>query len=443
MSEKFPLVVPLSKWQSSERYSQDANPVLIAEAVAKRDTASSSAEDDKTSLACAVCLQHEYRYHCPRCQLPYCSVECYRNHTTTSNDSSTASDCTEGFYKNRVSSILQLEAKEQQEATRKILNRQYEEQELSEEELYNVLLALEQHDENPSELQSMLSPSLRAAFENALHSGQLQELVLEQWHPWWRPELVTKEEANNNFAVNKDQTLDERLLRITPFHSLRKDTRPNLLYNLIEILYSIVWTLRLYHGSRNAIALAVEATRTLSASTVLSEDARYTTLEEALIQCTAASTRLYPSGCNTPWTTLAQDVALLTMNSRQVVRALLEGIDLVKAAISVLKKESEEGYKNEVSNLRRVRKKLEFFMSWTREATELDESVGEEIHEWIDQWKNTDGDDGLDDLVLPVYSVGTSQQKRAPAKSQTLIGGQEEDALLVEVRTNRKVSELD
>jgi hypothetical protein len=440
MTENFPLVVPLSKWQRSERSSQDANPVLIAEVVTKRDTASSSAEDDKTPLACAVCLQHEYRYHCPRCQLPYCSVECYRNHTTTSNDSSTASDCTEGFYKNRVSSILQLEAKEQQEATRKILNRQYEEQELSEEELYNVLLALEQHDENPSELQSMLSPSLRIAFENALHSGQLQELVLEQWHPWWRPELVTKGESNDNDVLNNDQTLDERLLRITPFHSLRKGTRPNLLYNLIEVLYSIVWTFRLYHGSRNAISLAVEATRTLSASTVLSEDARYTTLEEALIQCTAASTRLYPSGCNTPWTTLAQDVALLTTNSRQVVRALLEAMDLVKAAISALKKESEEGYENEVSNLRRVRKKLEFFMSWSREATELDESVGEEIHEWIDQWKNTDGD-GLDDLLL--HSVGTSQQKRAPAKSQTVIGSQKDAPLLVEVQTNRKISELD
>jgi hypothetical protein len=441
MSGNVPLVVPLSKWQRSERSSQDANPVLITEVVAKDDTASSSAEDDKTPLACAVCLQHECRYHCPRCQLPYCSVECYRNHTTTSNDSSTASDCTEAFYKNRVSSILQLEAKEQQVATRKILNRQYEEQELSEEELYDVLLALEQHDENPSEVQSMLSPSLRAAFENALHSGQLQELVLEQWHPWWRPELVTKEETNDDDVFDNDQTLDERLLRITQFHSLRKGPRPNLLYNLIEILYRTVWTLRLYHGSRNAIHLAVEATRTLSASTVLAEDARYTTLEEALIQCTAASTRLCPSGCNTPWTTLAQDVALLTTNSRQVVRALLEAMDLVKTAISALKKESEEDNRKEVSNLRRVRKKLEFFMSWSREATEIDESVGEEIHEWIDQWKNTDGDDGLDDLVL--HGAGASQQKRAPAKSQTVIGSQKDDPLLVEVQTNRKVSELD
>jgi hypothetical protein len=438
MSVNIPLVVPLSKWQRSERSSHDANPVLIAEVIAKRVSASSGAEDDKTPLACAVCLQHQYRYHCPRCQLPYCSVECYRNHTTTSNSSL---DCTEGFYKNRVSSILQLEAKEQQEATRNILKRQYEEQELSEEDLYNVLLALEQHDDNPSELQSMLSPSLRVAFENALHSGQLQELVLEQWHPWWRSELVTIGESNDNDVFNNDQTLDERLLRITPFHSLRKGTRPNLLYNLIEVLYSIVWSLRLYHGSRNAITLAVEATRTLSASTVLSEDARYTTLEEALIQCTAASTRLYPSGCNTPWITLAQDVALLTKNSRQVVRALLEAMDLVKAAISALKKESEEGNKNEVSNLRRVRKKLEFFLSWSREATELDESVGEEIHEWIDQWKNTDGDDGLDNLAL--HNVGTSQQKRSPARSQTTIGSQRNAPLLVEVETNRKVFELD
>ena len=49
-----------------------------------------SAEEHRSSV-CPLCLKNKSKYTCPRCNTPYCSVECYR--------SDKHRDCSEGFYK--------------------------------------------------------------------------------------------------------------------------------------------------------------------------------------------------------------------------------------------------------------------------------------------------------------------------------------------------------
>ena len=41
---------------------------------------------------CGVCTQRERKYQCPRCGVPYCSVDCYKAHDAT---------CCESFYQVR------------------------------------------------------------------------------------------------------------------------------------------------------------------------------------------------------------------------------------------------------------------------------------------------------------------------------------------------------
>lgn len=66
---------------------------------------------------CTTCEINEARYTCPRCEAPYCSIECYRLHKTrkgadNESRSNKAHPCTEGFYKERVFDMLRNETKD-------------------------------------------------------------------------------------------------------------------------------------------------------------------------------------------------------------------------------------------------------------------------------------------------------------------------------------------
>lgn len=49
-----------------------------------------SIEKERVTV-CPMCLKCSAKYTCPRCNSPYCSVDCYR--------SDKHRDCSEGFYK--------------------------------------------------------------------------------------------------------------------------------------------------------------------------------------------------------------------------------------------------------------------------------------------------------------------------------------------------------
>jgi hypothetical protein len=71
-----------------------------------------------------------------------------------------------------------------------------------------------------------------------------------------------------------------------------------------------------------------------------------------------------------------QDVALICQNHRQVARALLEAQDVMKAAIAVTKKESDNGT---AQTMRFQCKKLQFFLSWSLAHQEVVERLSNRI----------------------------------------------------------------
>lgn len=433
--QEIPIILPFSRgWKPVERTTNDTPPVmLLDDADGTRSFSEGETDLPTTSQVvrqdqCLVCQQHESRYTCPRCDLPYCSVKCYKVHTSNpSSDGTSAPRCTEAFYQGRVSSILDLEAKEQTKTIRQVLNRQFqstytsqsaEEEDLLTEELVQLLEDLEERDAagrglSEEEVFKMMSPALKASFQKDLETGTVQELLLQRWNPWWRPKLTSSNEEEENQDCDKDvlfdgrKTLDEHLLKIPAFSTIMKGSQiPNLLFNLVDVLYSCVWTQRLYHGLANVVQnnLVLEASTTfVQHSAVLNQDARYTSLEESLSVCTSASTAAMRStsttdGCNTPWALLVEDCALLLVSHRLVGRALLEANDLLKKSVQELKTrtttpalEQLEEYataeREALSRLRKIRKKIDFFLSWSQQCDEFGPGLQSQLMEWIQHWK--------------------------------------------------------
>lgn len=342
---------------------------------------------------CGVCCRHCARYKCPRCSIDYCCLECYNTH---GRDGS--SHCKENFYRERSAQHLELQVKERMADTKQLIQRIYEQrtedassQAFSQEELINMLKCLEEGDED--KIQKLLeSTEVRQALAECLSGGELLDYVLDSWTPWWRPEITDVPDSpsivDNNLA--EAETLDDRLVQVPPLSSLHVDPSrlADLRYNLLDILYAVCWTLRLYHGYSNASESSMYAAGTLmGASLVLSEDARRENLSEVLSSCTALSTQAQKQGlCNASSSCLINDLMLITENQRYVAKALFEAADLLREATTEAKR--DEGLES-AARFRKGRKKIEFFISWCREASVMEAICGlsSAIQNWRTEWE--------------------------------------------------------
>ena len=358
-------------------------------------------------------------------------------------------------------------------------------QRLSQDELVQLLSILEMSQEDDEKLEKLLS-ALPRRVQSAVNrssimreveggdacgsNSNLQEWFLEPWHPWWRTELVNgehdaAEDVDDSDDIDQQQnvaqqetkkTLDERILAVPSFESLRRRRpqhgAPPLQFNLIDILYGTVWMLRLYHGPENACdaTVAEEAFGTLcwQASGVLSAQQQqetssfcYTSLEEALADCARRSTAaavaanggvIGESSDNSsniatpPWNILCQDVALICRNHRQVARALLEANDVVKAAIKSAKKKDsgdESSAADALYKMRRIRKKLEFFLSWFLANQESVLCLSEDIEKWVADWDMMVTSNNENDFLLrtmqPLPEDQQQQRHRIPPQKET------------------------
>ena len=396
---------------------------------------------------CGVCHQHEARYTCPRCEIPYCSLDCYRAHDGAISQSGSRS-CKESFYQNRAMGILDLEVKERKDETKRMIQKVYDQNNihaeensdhpilqsavnLPQDELIRLLKVAEEG--TPEELQDVLfstkpvSSQIHQSLQHAIQTGQMQEWLVESWHPWWHLELVSGQsshaEGEDEYEPMSQQTLDERLLQVPPFSRLlprskQQSPPPDLSANLLDILFSIVLTLRLYHGVGNANSgNAMEAAETLiQQSLVLSQDRRWTQVEQLLHDKSCDHAIPHPFDSHS----ILEDVAQVCKNFRYVLRALLEAHDIVSEAITVMKSEKSANDGKELrKHFRAVAKKLEFYMSWVKEYYESHLSnASERILEWLTEWSppNPANQDETPPSLqnLSINPVVTSTSTRGP-----------------------------
>lgn len=155
---------------------------------------------------CEVCCAHHSRYTCPKCNIRYCSVVCYREH----------GECTEDFYRNRSHQILNLEAKDLRDETEFMLHRlQSNTPALLDDHLYDLLLAIE-NDDHPRIERLLASHDIKRNIEHDMPS--LREWILHPWHPWWEPQLGFLENGQDQDTDRiNGKSLDEYILCIPPF----------------------------------------------------------------------------------------------------------------------------------------------------------------------------------------------------------------------------------
>lgn len=409
-------------------------------------SATTQAEND---TPCEVCREKCFRYTCPRCATRYCSLDCYQQHGNTDTG-----DCKEGFFRDRASQYLDLEVKERLEDTKKLIQRVYEKQtddnksetgeETSKDELKKILRSLEEGDEAEID-RIMNSAKFNQALAESLENGELLDYVLESWTPWWRPEILIDQDYVEDEDV--ELTLDERLGEVPPLTALhpRPCQLPDLLYNLVELLYSTTWTLRLYHGCKNAKESSVDAADTLlKASQVLASDARWESLPEVLSACTMSSTRSLreSNGCNTTWSSLVCDVVLICENPRFIAKALVEAIDILRAATSASKQSKDA---STTSSFRKARKKTEFFLSWSRDTATAKalNGLSRRVEVWSGEWKLTDAvDDSPSDIIrLPSAATSASAPRDTTTVSSPIISLTGDNLLSAISTRSKRVSE--
>lgn len=133
---------------------------------------------------CELCLEKPAKYTCPRCNVKYCSLECYKCEKHMS--------CSELFYKNCVIQALQDDVidEERKQSMLEILKRDHEDkndnflvEEDDEEDLEERLEGLNL-DRDTDKIWEKLTKEEKREFEKAVGNGYIGSLV-EVWTPWW------------------------------------------------------------------------------------------------------------------------------------------------------------------------------------------------------------------------------------------------------------------
>lgn len=333
-----------------------------------------------------------------------------------------------------------------------------------------------------------LAPHVREAFESSVRDGELSHLV-SPWRPWWyatlNPLPAGDSGATNMPASSSDiepyfnncgdiekflpsppsfgpssseseigPTLDDRIVGIKRLHRGKaKANNYALQYNTIDLAFGVACTLRLYNGipkqptkqstsSFHEVTERIEseldaangaAETMLCSSLVLENDARFASVEEVMASCAESTIRLSKVNlCNTSWELLSKDlVAILSNGRRGVLRALLDGKDILRGGSKAAKMLPSAGIISagtkstslSVEQLRdaqqkrykMAQKKIEFYLSWCFEYLDEifeSEKLSEAAEAWIEQWEAGEGHNTLSVLSVSPTSKNTTRIAR-------------------------------
>ena len=135
---------------------------------------------------CQLCLKKLSKYTCPRCNVKYCSLECYRSRKHI--------QCSETFYKKCVMDTLQRDTADSHEKRKMVeILKRFEKKETEEnlgddglisgEDLEERLEGLNL-DKDTEKIWEKLTADEKREFQQAVDDGYIGSLV-DTWVPWW------------------------------------------------------------------------------------------------------------------------------------------------------------------------------------------------------------------------------------------------------------------
>ncbi|KAG8382545.1 hypothetical protein BUALT_Bualt05G0088500 [Buddleja alternifolia] len=345
---------------------------------------------DNLILIFCRCEKQFSHYTCPRCNIRYCSLHCYKSHSVR---------CTESFMRDNVMGELQkLQPNEESKSKMlDILKRFHEEEEtdgmdedetgssLSEETIQKILSGgdLSFND---------LSAEEKKHFQRAIASGELSKLI-QPWEPWWlKPSAkcislspdgtqliqpIAKDELlpTSQNEVGSDQLHDIPPGPEIPLPPVTKLTAsspsPLLPVHLVDIIYSSCFTLRLYNGDWKVDPVE-SATVLLSVSSVLGQAEQPETVLEALLHCLEQTCSIgykHMGGLQFGLRLMDDVISLLYLGGAALICFLCDMQKLIQSAGRELKLEKlHKSKKVELkSKLKSSERKIYFMMCWVHE----------------------------------------------------------------------------
>ncbi|XP_076971877.1 zinc finger HIT domain-containing protein 2 [Tamandua tetradactyla] len=332
---------------------------------------------------CAFCPVAEARpacYTCPRCNVPYCSLRCYRAHGS----------CAEDFYRDQV--LGELRGRTASPSRLASALRRLRQQRETEDDPEEAGLSAGPPPGGLSGLWEQLAPAEKAAFERLLSRGEAGRL-LPPWQPWWwgrgaGPRLLEEvDDTRGNHAVEVERApartppppaeevpgdapgVDAPAvpIRIPALASLsRGPASPLVRFQLPNVLFAYAHALALYHGGDDALLSDYCATL-LGVSGALGSQQVFSSAEEALL----AAVHVLEAGEHSPGPLGTRGAMHET--SRILLgegRANQKGYTL--AALGHLAQTLGRARKRAVAaeerdRLYRARKKCQFLLAWTNE----------------------------------------------------------------------------
>ncbi|GBE86234.1 hypothetical protein BKA93DRAFT_816514 [Sparassis latifolia] len=310
-------------------------------------TQSPAAAEAVSTVACAICRRQFARYTCPRCNIPYCSLTCFR--------SESHNGCSETFYRQELEADVHSSPSRTTEERLKMMEllRQFEEgaadadllgetdsdNEGEDVDLVRRLGKVDLESVSSEELWAKLTPAERDKFLRALGdpSSELaqqllasEELEKARVEPWWEAQPSVAEDAD---AVVEGRALPENATRkrfgarpemmdvpLAMVHAATASvgSAPILLYNMCALCMAYAYTTRhLAMSPLSALSLGdpehAEACRTIAHLAPFLADRKSATIHPTLSSVvTDFWSRFEPGKMTSPFlSVLLRDTAIL------------------------------------------------------------------------------------------------------------------------------------
>lgn len=313
------------------------------------------------------------RYTCPRCNVPYCSLRCYRAHGA----------CAEDFYRDQV--LRELRGRSASPSRLASALRRLRQQRETEDDPEEAGLSTAPAFGGLSRLWEELAPAEKAAFELLLSRGEAGKL-LPPWRPWWwdrgaGPRLLQElDGAPSSEPAGLESAPAEPIpgdapraykpsvpTRIPALASLsRCPASPLVRFQLPNVLFAYAHTLALYHGGDDELLSDFCATL-LGVSGALGAQQVFTSAEEALL----AAANVLEASEHSPG-------PLGTRGAMQEAARILLGegppnqkgytLAALGHLVQTLGRARKQAIaREERDRLYRARKKCQFLLAWTNE----------------------------------------------------------------------------
>ncbi|KAF7721801.1 hypothetical protein EC973_004126 [Apophysomyces ossiformis] len=335
-----------------------------------------SQEPKDAQPLCNICQRQFSSYICPRCNLKYCSLACYKDLQHA--------QCTESFYKDNVTAEIQSRSLDETSRRRMMdMLRRFErendeaaedeEDDDDEDHFIKRFAGIDIENVDANDLWDKLSPEERHEFEQLISKMEQHQAVtdwveLPEYHPWWK--------RTRKMVQTSDERTDDIPPLPTPLPDFtkmcRSTTRPNvhLLWNLLNIVMTYCYLMRRSMGEPlEDVDDTVEVIESLSVLFSTATDNVYSNVADILVDVVEHilnSEKQSDQQLSTPDSSQRSELQLLLLDD---ILALLERGDFVRAAADMWRILQQLTHRMKKKKIMLAARKAQFYLAFAAYAS--------------------------------------------------------------------------